>query len=110
MTIIPYTALLDAILQEMRSSQEKAQTAIIYHATQVRVLTNKIKDSEIIMSLDEENPIRLSVYRKAIGVEYAVIEKTDMEGQNGVIHIINRFMIPANISSGDLRRHEENFK
>ena len=62
------------------------------------------------MSLDEENPLRLSVYRKAIGVECAVIEKADMEGQNGVIHIINRFMIPANLSAGDLRQHEENFK
>jgi hypothetical protein len=62
------------------------------------------------MSLDEENPLRLSVYRKAIGVECAVIEKADMEGQNGVIHIINRVMIPANISAGDLLRREGNFK
>ncbi|XP_046655629.1 periostin-like [Daphnia pulicaria] len=105
-----FYSLPDAVLQDMRSSQEKAQAAILYHATQGRVLTNKIKDSEIVMSLDEENPLRLSVYRKAIGVECAVIEKADMEGQNGVIHIINRVMIPANISAGDLLRREGNFK
>jgi hypothetical protein len=34
----------------MRSSQEKAQAAILYHATQGRVLTNKIKDSEVSFS------------------------------------------------------------
>lgn len=62
------------------------------------------------MSLDEENPLRLSVYRKAVGVESAVVEKADMEGQNGVIHIINRCIIPANISAGDLLRREGNFK
>lgn len=46
--MISYTALPDAVLQDMRSSQEKAQAAILYHATQGRVLTNKIKDSEVI--------------------------------------------------------------
>ncbi|KZS06760.1 transforming growth factor-beta-induced protein ig-h3 [Daphnia magna] len=105
-----FYSLPEEVLQDMRSSQEKAQAAILYHATQGRLLTNKIKDSEIVMSLDEENPLRLSVYRKAIGVECAVVEKADMEGQNGVIHIINRVMIPANISAGDLLRREGNFK
>lgn len=62
------------------------------------------------MSLDEENPIRLSVYRKAVGVENAVIEKADLEGQNGVVHIVNRVIIAANISAGDLLRREGNYK
>ena len=61
------------------------------------------------MSLDEENPLRLSVYRKAVGVENAIVEKADMEGQNGVIHIINSVIFPANISAGDLLRREGNF-
>ena len=47
--MISYTALPDAVLQDMRSSQEKAQAAILYPATQGRVLTNKIKDSEVIL-------------------------------------------------------------
>ena len=62
------------------------------------------------MSLDEENPIRLSVYRKSVGVESAIVEKADLEGQNGVVHIINRVIVPANISAGDLLRREGNFK
>jgi len=97
------------VLNDIRSSQEKAQKAIQYHATQGRILTNKVKDNELFMSLDEENPIRLSVYRKAVGVESAIVEKADMEGQNGVIHIINKVIFPANISAGDLLRREGNF-
>lgn len=62
------------------------------------------------MSLDEENPIRLSVYRKAVGVEDAVIETADLEGQNGVVHIINRVIVAANISAGDLLRREGHYK
>jgi hypothetical protein len=37
----------------MRSSQEKAQAAILYHATQGRVLTNKIKDSEVSFNVSD---------------------------------------------------------
>lgn len=105
-----FYSLPDGVLQDFKSSQEKAQAAILFHATQGRILTNKIKNDELVMSLDEENPIRLSVYRKAVGVESAIIEKADLEGQNGVVHIINRVIIAANISAGDLLRREGNYK
>ena len=103
-------ALPSEVLEDMRSSQEKAQAAVLYHATQGRILTNKVKNNELYMSLDEENPLRLSVYRKAVGIESAIVEKADLEGQNGVIHIINRVVFPANISAGDLLRREGQYK
>jgi len=61
------------------------------------------------MSLDEENTFRVLVYRKSIGVENALIEKADIEGQNGVLHIINKVIRPSNISAGELLRNEGNF-
>ena len=94
----------------MKSSQEKAQAAILFHATQGRIVTNKVKDNELVMSLDEKNPLQLSVYRKAVGIESAIVEISDLEGQNGVVHIINRVIVPANISAGDLLRREGYFK
>lgn len=94
----------------MKSTQEKAQATILFHATQGRIVTNKVKDNELVMSLDEENPLRLSVYRKAVGIESAIVEKADLEGQNGVVHIINQVIVPSNISAGDLLRREGNFK
>ena len=39
------------------------------------------------LSLDEDNSIRFQVYRKSYGVEDAIIEKADIEGMNGVMHI-----------------------
>jgi len=98
------------VLDEMRSSQENAQAAILYHATQGRILTNKVIDNQLYMSLDEENPLRLSVYRKAVGIENSIVEKADFEGQNGVIHIINRVVFPSNISAVDLLRREGQYK
>jgi len=105
-----FHSLPSEVLEDMRSSQEKAQAAVLYHATQGRILTNKVKNNELYMSLDEENPLRLSVYRKAVGIESAIVEKADLEGQNGVIHIINRVVFPANISAGDLLRREGQYK
>jgi len=103
-------ALPSEVLEDMRSSQEKAQAAVLYHATQGRILTNKVKDDGLFMSLDEENPLRLSVYRKAVAIESAIVEKADLEGQNGVLHIINRVVFPANVSAGDLLRREGQYK
>ena len=48
------------------------------------------------MSLDEENPVRLQVWRRAVGVEDARIIEQDIEAQNGVIHIINKVIFPSN--------------
>lgn len=42
------TALPAEKLQDMRSSQEKAQMAILYHATQGRILTKKVRDNAVL--------------------------------------------------------------
>jgi uncharacterized surface protein with fasciclin (FAS1) repeats len=62
------------------------------------------------MSLDEQNPLRLQVYRKAIGVEDALIEKADLQGMNGNIHVINKALAPSNSSAGDILRRDGNFR
>ena len=48
------------------------------------------------MSLDEENPLRLQVHRSALAVENGVILQADIEAQNGVLHIIDRVLLPSN--------------
>ena len=53
------------------------------------------------MSLDEENPVRLQVWRTGLGVEDALITEEDLEAQNGVIHIINKVIFPSNQSVED---------
>jgi uncharacterized surface protein with fasciclin (FAS1) repeats len=62
-----------------------------------------------LLSLDEENSLRLVVYRKGYGVEDAMIEKADVEGMNGVMHIINKVIFPATQSAGDILRKSSNY-
>ena len=60
--------------------------------------------------MDETNPLRLQVYRKAVGVENAMITKANIQGMNGNVHIINKGLSPANISAGDILRKDGNFR
>ncbi|GFG32470.1 hypothetical protein Cfor_04311 [Coptotermes formosanus] len=96
-------------LQELKTNKDKARSFVLYHATQGRITSDQISDNQVVMSLDEQNPLRLQVYRKAIGVEDALIEKADLQGMNGNIHIINKALSPSNISAGDILRRDGNF-
>lgn len=61
------------------------------------------------MTLDSDNPVRLSVYRKGYGVEDALIEERDIEGMNGVLHIIDKAIFPATESAGDILRKSSDY-
>ncbi|OXA51118.1 Transforming growth factor-beta-induced protein ig-h3 [Folsomia candida] len=97
------------LLEEARRNSDLARSIILYHATQSRILSNTIKNNQNVMSLDEENPLRLIVYRKSYGVEDAVMEKTDLECMNGVMHIVNKVLFPATQSAGDILRKSANY-
>lgn len=56
------------------------------------------------MTLNEEDPVRLQVWRRGLGVEDARITEPDLEAQNGVIHIINKVITPSNQSIDDVLR------
>ncbi|XP_018020853.1 uncharacterized protein LOC108677189 isoform X2 [Hyalella azteca] len=85
-----------AVLQQARRDVEYAGLLLRFHGAYGRHLTNAITDNQAIMSLDEENPVRLQVWRRAMGVEDARITTPDIEAQNGVIHIINKVIFPSN--------------
>ena len=62
------------------------------------------------MSLDEENPLRLQVHRSALAVENGVIQRADIEAQNGVLHIIDRVLLPNNNTITEILREKGDFR
>ncbi|KAG8227972.1 hypothetical protein J437_LFUL007523 [Ladona fulva] len=98
-----------SMMEELKSNKEKAKKFVLYHGTQGRLKTDQIAHQQVVMSLDEENPLRLQVLRKAIGVENALISKGNKEGLNGVLHVITKPLFPSNRSAGDLLRNNGNF-
>jgi transforming growth factor-beta-induced protein len=97
------------ILNEAKQNPGFARKLLLYHGTQGRILSRNIKNNQVVMSLDEENPLRLLVYRKSYGVEDGILEKTDVEGMNGVLHIVNKVLIPERESAGDILRKSGNY-
>ena len=65
---------------------------------------------QVEMSLDEENPLRLQVHRSALAVENGVIQKADIEAQNGVMHIIDRVLLPSNKTIEEILREKGEFR
>jgi len=90
----------------LRRNSELMRQFVLFHGTQGRIQTNAITNNQVMMSLDEENALRLQVYRAGIAVETARIEHGDIEGQNGVLHIISNVLLPANQSAGDTLRQD----
>jgi uncharacterized surface protein with fasciclin (FAS1) repeats len=62
------------------------------------------------MSLDEKHPLTLQVGRKSFGVDGALIEKPDIGGINGVIHIISKVLTPINNTWKDILKNNETFR
>ncbi|KAB7507990.1 Periostin, partial [Armadillidium nasatum] len=92
-------------LAQARRDPEYAGLMLRFHGAYGRHLTNSINDNQGIMSLDEENPVRLQVWRRALGVENAKITDSDLEAQNGVIHIINKVELSRIMSSPEELRN-----
>lgn len=107
-----FLALDPVILDEAKRNPNLARQICLFHGVQGRIYENTIKNNQVLMSLDEENGVRLVVYRKGYGIEDAMFEKSsgsNIEGMNGVIHVINKVIFPSTESAGDLLRKSGNY-
>ncbi|GFR26056.1 transforming growth factor-beta-induced protein ig-h3 [Trichonephila clavata] len=89
--------------------QKKLEELMKHHVVVGRVKTESISDDQKVDSVDGENALRLKVYRNEVGVESAILEEQDIEGQNGVIHIINRVLTPPSHSIMELLQSKEEY-
>lgn len=89
--------------------QQKLEELMKHHIVVGRVKTESIADNHKVESIDEANPLRLKVYRKEVGVESAILIDSDIEGQNGVLHIIDKVLTPPNRSVMELLQSKEEY-
>lgn len=79
-------------LNQLMSDVEKARELVNYHIVHGRHRSGNIADNQKVLTLDRQNLLRLKVYRKAIGIESAIVKKPDIEGENGILHIVDRVL------------------
>ncbi len=104
-----FIAIDQDILNSARRNRDLARKLVLYHALPGKITSNQIIHNQNLLTLDSENSVRLSVYRKGYGIEDALIEERDIEGMNGVLHIIDKVLFPATESAGDILRKSSNY-
>ncbi|XP_076352219.1 transforming growth factor-beta-induced protein ig-h3-like isoform X1 [Tachypleus tridentatus] len=92
----------------LKENADEARNVLNYHIIKGRVKTNTFSDSQRLETIGG-NQIRLKVYRKSVGVESAMVSEGDKEGQNGVIHVINKVLTPPQRNTLELLENNDNF-
>ncbi|XP_013778326.1 periostin-like [Limulus polyphemus] len=92
----------------LKENTDEARKVLQYHIVQGRVKTDTFSDNQRLETIGG-NQLRLKVYRKAVGVESAMVTEGDKEGQNGVIHVINKVLTPPQSSTLEMLENNSNF-
>ncbi|XP_054270293.1 transforming growth factor-beta-induced protein ig-h3-like [Macrosteles quadrilineatus] len=108
------------ILSSLKSNKEKARKFVLFHSTQGRIKTDRMNNNQKLMSLDEQNPLRIQLYRAGVttnvgprvmaAVEGASVQRADRQCINGVIHIINKALSPVNQTAGEYLHQNGTYK
>ncbi|XP_076359992.1 transforming growth factor-beta-induced protein ig-h3-like isoform X3 [Tachypleus tridentatus] len=104
-----FRALPEERRYQLNKNPDEGRKLLQYHIIQGKVKTDTFSDSQKVDTIGKGNQLRLKVYRKALGVESAVITKADIEGQNGVLHIIDKVLTPPERSTLELLEENSNF-
>nr|XP_012138267.1 PREDICTED: periostin isoform X1 [Megachile rotundata]XP_012138268.1 PREDICTED: periostin isoform X2 [Megachile rotundata] len=96
-------------LVELQRNKESARRFVFNHIVQGAYFTYEISNNQVARTLETEIPLRFQVYPGNFGIENALIVKADRECTNGVLHIINHVLHPAEESLDNILRRDGNF-
>uniref|UniRef100_T1HCC0 FAS1 domain-containing protein n=1 Tax=Rhodnius prolixus TaxID=13249 RepID=T1HCC0_RHOPR len=83
-------------LNELFQDRNKAKQFVLHHTIQGKLKVQEISDHQVARSLDEENSVRFHINRKYLGIDGAIIEKENIEGRNGILHVISKPLVAIN--------------
>lgn len=89
---LPKGALDKLMLPE---NKEKLRTLLLFHVLAGQTLSSELKDGKVKSSSGDE--IEIDVDGKKIEVSDAKIANADVMASNGVIHVIDRVMVPKSL-------------
>jgi uncharacterized surface protein with fasciclin (FAS1) repeats len=83
-----------ATLAKLKKDKALLKKVLLYHVVAGRVPASKVVGITSAKTL-EGSSLRVSVSGSTVTVGGAKVVKTDIGGRNGVIHVIDRVLIPA---------------
>jgi len=73
---------------------QQLKQMVLYHVVPGSVFSKDLQNDITVNSV-EGFPIRINIYNKTVTINGAVVEKADIEADNGVIHIVDGLVSPV---------------
>jgi uncharacterized surface protein with fasciclin (FAS1) repeats len=80
-------------LDELAADPDKLRAVLLYHVAKRKLTAAKVVNRRTIKTLNGQR-LRVRVRGKKVYVNRSRVTQTDVEASNGVIHVINRVLIP----------------
>jgi len=77
---------------------QQLKQMVLYHVVPGSVFSKDLQNDITVNSV-EGFPIRINIYNKTVTINGAVVEKADIEADNGVIHIVDGLVSPVPTSN-----------
>ncbi|XP_055927203.1 transforming growth factor-beta-induced protein ig-h3-like isoform X2 [Argiope bruennichi] len=104
-----FEALSNETLSDILSQPSLARTIASFHVVSGKQLTSNAIDGQKLTPLQsQDQTLRLRIHKKRLTVEAALVTEPDLQLRNGIIHIIDKVLIPPTTSILD-RLQEGNF-
>lgn len=90
-------AVIKALLDP--KNKDKLLEILTYHIVSGKVLSSQLKDDAEVPTLNEDNELEIDISKDPKGkvtvkVDDATVTKADIQGCNGVVHVIDTVLIP----------------
>jgi uncharacterized surface protein with fasciclin (FAS1) repeats len=92
-----FAEIPEAELQAILADKDKLTKILTYHVLPAKVLSKNLKKKQTVTTV-EGSPVTIVVKKKSgAKIEDAKIVETDVKTSNGVIHVIDRVILPPGI-------------
>ncbi|XP_060064770.1 periostin-like [Ylistrum balloti] len=74
---------------------EFARSTLLYHMTSGRHYMSDFQDEDVLISLDQDLPIRINIYRggEVLTASGSAVVHSNINASNGVLHVVDRVMV-----------------
>lgn len=90
-----FAKLPKATLAALGKNKAELKDVLLYHVVSGAVPASKVVTLKTAKTLDNGKTVRISVSGKTVRVDGATVTTADVKASNGIIHVINKVLIPS---------------
>ncbi len=84
-----------ATLAALGKNKAALKAVLLYHVVKGSVPASKVVTLESATTLDAGKTVKITVSGKTVKVNGATVTTADVMASNGIIHVINKVLIPS---------------